>query len=88
MNKPKLLPPSYLLIALLAVPLLHFLLPLLKIIPGLWSLFGLLFILVGSFFELAAERLFHQIGTTVMPYAESQALVMQGAFRFSRNPMY
>jgi hypothetical protein len=33
MNRPKVLPPAYFLIALLAIPLLHFLLPLLQIIP-------------------------------------------------------
>jgi len=88
MHKPKVLPPTYFLIALLAVPILHFLLPLLKIIPAPWNLFGILFILLGIIMELAADRLFHQAGTTVIPYDESQALVTGGVFRFSRNPMY
>jgi protein-S-isoprenylcysteine O-methyltransferase Ste14 len=88
MNKPKVLPPTYFLIALLAIPLLHFLLPLLKVIPSPWNLLGILFILVGILFELTADRLFHQAGTTVIPYDESQALVTRGVFQTSRNPMY
>ena len=88
MNRPKVLPPTYFLIALLAIPLLHFLLPLLQIIPQPWNLFGIFFIMVGIVFELAADRLFHQAGTTVMPFAESQALVTSGVFRVTRNPMY
>jgi protein-S-isoprenylcysteine O-methyltransferase Ste14 len=88
MNKPKVLPPTYFLIALLAIPLLHFLLPLLKVIPQPWSLFGIFFILFGIVLELVTDRLFHQAGTTVMPFAESQALLTGGVFRFTRNPMY
>ncbi|MGD0877877.1 MAG: isoprenylcysteine carboxylmethyltransferase family protein [Anaerolineales bacterium] len=88
MNKPKLLPPSYFLNALLAIPILHFLLPLLKIIPSPWNLPGIVFILAGIAIELSADRLFHQAGTTVVPYAESKAMVTSGVFRFTRNPMY
>jgi protein-S-isoprenylcysteine O-methyltransferase Ste14 len=88
MNKPKVMPPSYFLIALLAIPLLHFMLPLLKIIPSPWNLFGMLFILVGIAFELTADRLFRQAGTTVTPYDESQVLVTRGVFQITRNPMY
>ncbi len=88
MNKPKVMPPTYFLIALLAIPLLHFLLPILKIIPAPWNLFGILFILAGIVFELAADRMFQQAGTTVTPYDESQALVTRGVFQITRNPMY
>jgi protein-S-isoprenylcysteine O-methyltransferase Ste14 len=82
------LPPSYFLIALLAIPILHFLLPLLKIIPSPWNLPGIVFTLAGIAIELSADRLFHQAGTTVVPYAESKAMVTSGVFRFTRNPMY
>jgi protein-S-isoprenylcysteine O-methyltransferase Ste14 len=88
MSKPKAMPPTYFLIALLAIPLLHFFLPLMKIIPPPWNLLGILIILVGIAMELAADRLFHQAGTTVTPYDESQALIARGVFRVSRNPMY
>jgi len=88
MTKPKVFPPTYFLLGLLAIPLLHFLLPLLKIIPSPWNLFGVLFILIGIGIDLAADRLFHQAGTTVTPYDESQVLVTRGVFRVSRNPMY
>jgi len=59
MNKPKILPPTYFLIALLAIPLLHFWLPVLRIIPTPWNGLGILFILAGITVELSADRLFH-----------------------------
>ncbi|MGD0751758.1 MAG: isoprenylcysteine carboxylmethyltransferase family protein [Anaerolineales bacterium] len=88
MTKPKMVPPGYFLNALLAILLLHFLLPLMKIIPAPWNLLGILFVMAGFALELAADQLFHQAGTTVTPYDESQALVTGGVFRISRNPMY
>ena len=59
-----------------------------KIIPAPWNIFGIIFILLGVYFELAADRLFHLTGTTVTPFEESRALVTGGVFRASRNPMY
>src|SRR5208337_2720588 len=53
-----------------------------------WNLIGIVFILIGLYLELAADGAFHRAGTTVTPYDESQALITQGVFRFSRNPMY
>lgn len=88
MNKPKVMPPTYFLAALLAIPCLHFLLPIIRIIPSPWNLTGILFILAGIVIELAADRMFHQAGTTVLPGAESLALVKGGVFRIGRNPMY
>ncbi len=88
MNKPKIMPTTYFLIALLVIPILNFLLPIIRIVPSPWNLPGILFILVGIVIELAADRLFQQAGTSVKPGAESQALVTNGVFRISRNPMY
>jgi protein-S-isoprenylcysteine O-methyltransferase Ste14 len=88
MNKPKIMPPTYFLISLLVIPLLHFLLPMIRIIPSPWNVLGVLFVLAGIAMDLAADRLFHQVGTTVTPYDESQALVTGGVFWISRNPMY
>jgi len=88
MNKPKIYPPAYLLIFLLIVLALQFLLPLTKIVPSPWNAFGVIFLIAGIVINLQADGLFHRAGTTVQPDGEPSALVTQGIFRLSRNPMY
>jgi len=43
---------------------------------------------LGVYLSYAAERAFHQAGTTVQPFEQSRVLVTDGLFRISRNPMY
>lgn len=82
------LPPTSLLIAVLLMLCLHFLFPIAQIMPGLWRFLGFLPLGLGLAISYAAENQFHQIGTTVHPFKESNQLVIIGLYRFSRNPMY
>lgn len=84
----KIEPPTYLLIALLAMVALHFLWPLAYPIPRLWRLAALLPLAGGIALNFAADRAFQQAGTTVKPLEASSALITTGPFRLSRNPMY
>jgi protein-S-isoprenylcysteine O-methyltransferase Ste14 len=84
----RILPPTYLLVAVALAAALHFLLPVAVIILFPWRLAGVLPLAVGIALNLAADRQFKQRGTTVKPFQESSALIMDGCFRFSRNPMY
>ena len=88
MNRPRLFPPVYFYLSLVAVVGLHFLFPVLKIIPSPWNAIGVIFLLSGITLSLMGDRIFHQAGTTILPYEESTSLVTQGVFRLSRNPMY
>ena len=88
MNRSKILPPTYLLIALLAMPVLHFLIPIVKIVPFPWNTLGVIFLLFGIALNLISDRRFHQVGTTVNPFEESSTLFTNGVFSLSRNPMY
>ena len=88
MNQHKILPPTYLLIALLAMIALHFLIPLIKIVPSPWNAIGVIFLLAGILLNYFGGYLFHQAGTPIKPFIGSSTLVTQGVFRFSRNPMY
>jgi len=45
-------------------------------------------IAAGLGIEMWAAGLFHRAGTAAMPQKPSTALVTDGPFRFSRNPMY
>jgi protein-S-isoprenylcysteine O-methyltransferase Ste14 len=88
MNTPKTLPPAYTLVALLAMLLLHFVLPAGRILPAPWNLLGILLLVLGIALNIQADNLFHQLGTAIKPGAESSHLVTGGPFRWSRNPMY
>jgi protein-S-isoprenylcysteine O-methyltransferase Ste14 len=84
----KLMPTTYLLIALLAMLLLRFLLPGPTLIVPPWNLAGLLPAAFGVWINLAADRAIHTAGTTVKPFEEPTALITNGVYGISRNPMY
>jgi len=78
----------YLLVVLLTVLTLHFLLPVAKIIPSPWNLFGVIFLIAGLVSNFQADGLFRHVGMKVQPGEGSSALITHGIFRFSRNPLY
>ena len=87
MKKP-ILPPTYLLIAMLIVILLHFVLPIGALLRIPWNLLGLIPLAVGVWLNLVADRAFKTRTTTVKPFEPSTALITDGAFAVSRHPMY
>ena len=88
MKTKQLLPPTYLLIALIVMVILHFTFPGIKLIPLPWNLLGLIPLIIGGGLNFVADGAFRRAGTTVRPFQESSALLTDGAFRFSRHPMY
>jgi len=88
MKAKKIMPITYLLIAIIAMIALHLLFPEMIIIPPLWNFLGLIPLILGVTINLIADNAFHRANTTVKPFEESSALVTRGAFRISRNPMY
>jgi protein-S-isoprenylcysteine O-methyltransferase Ste14 len=88
MRGKRVLPPTYLLTALLAQAALHLGLPALKFIPGPWRLIGILPVICGVVLNLAADQAFKRVKTTVKPFQVSSALVTDGAYGISRHPMY
>jgi protein-S-isoprenylcysteine O-methyltransferase Ste14 len=84
----KILPPTWMLVAMLAMMALHFSLPGMGIIPAPWSLAGILLLALGITLTMIADDLFRKLHTTVKPYEESAVLVTSGPYRLSRNPMY
>jgi len=82
------MPPTWMLIAIIAMLILNFILPLSRIVPPLWNLIGLIFLASGMILNLIADNVFKQARTTVKPYQESSSLVTNGVFQISRNPMY
>jgi protein-S-isoprenylcysteine O-methyltransferase Ste14 len=88
MNPRKLLPPAYVLTAIVLMVALHFIAPAARLIPSPWNLLGIIPLAVGIVINVVADRAFHRAGTTVKPFQESSALITTGVYRLSRNPMY
>jgi len=84
----KIMPTTILLIAILLCIGLHILVPLRYIVPSPWNLVGIIPILFGIWINLSADQAFKKAGTTVKPFEESDALIRNGVFQLSRNPMY
>lgn len=82
------LPPAYLLLSIAAMIALHFLLPIRHVVSFPWKLLGIPPFLIGGFLNLAADRAFKNLQTTVKPFEESAHLVTTGVYAVSRNPMY
>jgi protein-S-isoprenylcysteine O-methyltransferase Ste14 len=87
-KRAKVLPPTYLVVFILVIITLHYIFPIIKFIYYPWNLIGTVPIFVGIVLNLAADRAFKKIGTTVKPYEESTGLLVYGTFKFSRHPMY
>ncbi len=88
MNKSKALPPVYLYLSLTIMITVHFLLPVLRIIPSPWNAIGVIFLVAGVVLSLMGDGIFRRAGTTIKPYEELTRLVTESIFQFSRNPMY
>ena len=88
MLQRKIMPPTWLLLAMFFSLLLHFLFPILHLISAPWTLLGVLPIVLGVWINLAADKAMHQANTTVKPFDTSSTLITSGVFRISRNPMY
>jgi len=82
------LPPAFFLSAIVLSAALHFLLPLRRLIAWPWCLVGIAPIVPGIVLNLLADRAFKKHNTTVKPFEESAALVTNGVFAITRNPMY
>jgi protein-S-isoprenylcysteine O-methyltransferase Ste14 len=88
MKGKKVLPPTYLWVAIAIMLAFNFLLPLTKIIAWPWNLLGIIPLACGIALNLIADNAFRMARTTVKPFEESTALVTSDVFRISRHPMY
>ena len=84
----RLLPPVYFLSAMILMVLLRLFLPIMGGRWWPWHLGGAVLIFLGAALNIAADNQLKQHNTTVKPFQPSKALVTEGVFRFSRNPMY
>jgi len=84
----RILPPVWLVIALLMTYVLDRWLPMAGIFPWPWSLAGVPLILLGIIMTASSAGAFKRAGTPVVPFETSTSLVIRGWYRVTRNPMY
>ncbi len=83
MNRINIMPPVYLLFAMVIMVVLHSLLPGMKVLALPWSLLGIVPLALGCVVNLVVDSSFKKHETTVKPLEESTALITTGIFRFS-----
>jgi protein-S-isoprenylcysteine O-methyltransferase Ste14 len=88
MKNKQILPPTYVLIALVVMLILHFIFPGIKLVPLPWNLLGLIPLFIGVALNLVADGAFRRAGTTVKPFQASSALLTEGVYGISRHPIY
>lgn len=84
----RLYPPHYLLLSILLIVGIDSLLQVPFVSSTIALVGGLLFLLSGIVLAASAARLFSKAKTGIVPFSESTKLVVSGAYRFTRNPMY
>jgi protein-S-isoprenylcysteine O-methyltransferase Ste14 len=83
-----LLPPMLVLILIVAMVALRILAPGPMIVSYPYNLVGALVATLGLGLTLSGARLFSRVGTNIKTFNEPGTLVTDGAFRWTRNPMY
>lgn len=84
----KIFPPTHFYIYLIISILLHYALPLKQIINYPFYLIGFLLFIIGAGLNVWADQSLKKYKTTVKPNEKPAALIVTGAFKISRNPMY
>src|ERR1700737_5591985 len=82
------LPPAYVLCSFVLELGLHYAIPVTRIIPSPWHYVGVVLIVAGVNLAGAAVQQFRRAETALKPSEKPTALVTDGLFRVTRNPMY
>ena len=89
MNRlPRVLPPMIAVVSIIAMIVLHVVVPIATVVPAPFSYGGALPLATGATMIVWSRRPFQAAGTPIKPFTESTALIRHGLYRWSRNPMY
>ncbi len=81
-------PPVYFLGAAIVMIALHRWAPVRQIIPPPFRYVGVGLMLAGFLMDVGLALRFRRAGTTIKPFQESSALIVDGPYRYTRNPIY
>jgi protein-S-isoprenylcysteine O-methyltransferase Ste14 len=84
----KIAPPVLTLIHIIAAFVLDWLIPLPAAMPRAVTWLGIFLVILGLMLAFSAVRQFINTHTTLDPHGSVTALVTDGPYRFSRNPIY
>lgn len=84
----RILPPTLFYISVILMISLKWLFPITELISFPYNLFGIIFLLNGLIMSAWGSNKFKKVGTNIKTFNKPDKLVMDGMFRFSRNPMY
>ncbi len=84
----RLYPPHHLVLSIASIIGIDWLVPVPFVAAAFALIGGLLFLVIGLILAASAARLFSKAKTVIVPFSESTKLVVSGAYRFTRNPMY
>jgi protein-S-isoprenylcysteine O-methyltransferase Ste14 len=84
----RLVPPVYLLVALLLMAFFHRVAPGAYIVQAPYRYGGVVLIALALGLILWSAFLFRRAGTNIRPFLPSTALVVSGPYKLTRNPMY
>jgi protein-S-isoprenylcysteine O-methyltransferase Ste14 len=87
-SRRRILPPIYFFGAIVLMVALDRLVPLVTLIQAPFTYLGWLVFAAAIAAALAVDRRFKRVGTTIKPFERSSALVTDGLFAISRNPIY
>lgn len=80
--------PPILFKSFISLMIISIFLPLEKLIPLPYNLFGVILLLSGTYIAVKAKRRFKRTGTPMPPAAKPTKLHTCGLFSYTRNPMY
>lgn len=83
-----LMPPVICAAAIAAMAALSYLAPGPRIVAPVYTGLGWTLAVAGVFVIVSVKLRFDRAGTTIKPFEKSEALVTDGLFTFSRNPIY
>jgi|SRR3989344_6650607 len=86
-SHPKILPPHVAIVSLIVVIILHYLFPT-PFISKPFNYFGIVLVVAGLLILLWSFGLFKKKDTPILPGKKPSALVIEGPYKFTRNPMY
>jgi protein-S-isoprenylcysteine O-methyltransferase Ste14 len=84
----RIIPPGWLLVALLASAALHHWLPIARLLSPPVSRYGAGLLGAGVLLVISGVVTFRRAQTPIVPFERSTTLVTHGVYRFTRNPMY